>query len=72
MKDCRVYRCKRCNKEIATYHIESYKTGQLKRLLSAENDTIFVGNFIGDAEAIHRCKNKSIGICELIGWEAEE
>lgn len=72
MKDYRTYRCKRCGKEITTFHIEAYKTGQLKRLLSAESNTIFVGNFIGDAGAIHRCKNKSIGICELIGWEAEE
>ena len=41
MKDYRTYRCKRCGKEITTCHIEAYKTGQLKRLLSAESDTIF-------------------------------
>lgn len=72
MKDYRVYRCKRCGQEITACHIEAYKTVQLKRILSAENDTIFIGNFIGGTEAVHHCENNSIGICELIGWGAEE
>lgn len=77
MKDYRVYRCKRCGEEIIANDIEMLKTGQLKRILSAEKDTLFVFN---DNETIHHCNkrisirlsDKSIGICELIGYEAEE
>lgn len=76
MKDYRVYRCKRCGEEIIAKDIETLKTEQLERILSAEKDTLFVFN----GNAIHRCNkrrsirlsDKSIGICELIGYEVEE
>ena len=76
MKDYRIYRCKRCGEEIIANDIETLKTGQLERILSAEKDTLFVFN----DNAIHRCNkrrsirlsDKSIGICELIGYEVEE
>ena len=76
MKDYRIYRCKRCGEEIIANDIETLKTGQLERILSAEKDTLFVFN----GNAIHHCNkrrsirisDKSIGICELIGYEVEE
>lgn len=37
MKDCRIYRCKRCGEEIIAKDIEVLRTGQLKRVLSAES-----------------------------------
>ena len=77
MKDCRIYRCKRCGEEIIAKNIEVLKTGQLERILSADKDTLFVFN---GNEVIHHCNkrrsirisDKSVGICELVGYEAEE
>ena len=68
MKDYRIYRCKRCGQEIIAKDIEVLRTGQLKRILSAESITLFVF----ENSSIHNCQNNSIGVCELIGWEAEE
>lgn len=68
MKDYRIYRCKRCNQEIIAKDIEVLITGQLERILSAESITLFAL----ENNWIHHCQNNSIGVCELIGWEAEE
>lgn len=68
MKDYGIYRCKRCNQEIITKNTEVLRTGQLKRILSAESITLFAF----ENSWIHHCQNNSIGVCELIGWEAEE
>ena len=68
MKDYRIYRCKRCGQEIIAKDIEVLRTGQLKRILSAESVTLFAF----ENSWIHHCQNNSIGVCELIGWEAEE
>lgn len=68
MKDYRIYRCKRCGQEIIAKDIEVLRTGQLKRVLSAESITLFAF----ESFWIHHCQNNSIGVCELIGWEAEE
>ena len=68
MKDYRIYRCKRCGEEIIAKDIEILKPGQLKRVLSAESITLFAF----ESFWIHHCQNNSIGVCELIGWEAEE
>lgn len=68
MKDYGIYRCKRCNQEIITKDTEVLRTGQLKRILSAESITLFAFQ----NSWIHHCQNNSIGVCELIGWEAEE
>ena len=68
MKNYRIYRCKRCGQEIIAKDIEVLRTGQLKRILSAESITLFAF----ENSWIHHCQNNSIGVCELIGWEAEE
>ena len=68
MKNCRIYRCKRCGEEIIAKDIEVLKTGRIERILSAENITLFAF----ENNWIHHCRNNSIGVCELIGWEAEE
>lgn len=68
MKDCRIYRCKRCNQEIIAKDIKVLRTGQLKRILSEESITLFAF----ENSWIHHCQNNSIGVCELMGWEAEE
>lgn len=69
MKDYRVYRCKRCGQEIIAKDMEALRTRRLERIvLSAESITLFAfGN-----SWVHHCQNNSIGVCELIGWEAEE
>lgn len=69
MKDYRVYRCKRCGQEIIAKDMEALRTRRLERIvLSAESITLFAfGN-----GWVHHCQNNSIGVCELIGWEAEE
>nr|DAN89750.1 MAG TPA: desulfoferrodoxin [Caudoviricetes sp.] len=77
MKDYRIFRCKRCGQEIITKDFEVLGTGQLERILSADTDTLFVFN---GNEIIHHCNkrksirlsDKSVGICELVGYEAEE
>ena len=69
MMDYRIYRCKRCEKEIIAKDIETLRTGQLERILSAESNTLFAFERYG---MIHHCQKKSVGVCELIGWEAEE
>lgn len=77
MKDYRIYRCKRCGQEIIAKDTELLKTGQLERILSADKDTLFVFN---GNEVIHHCNkrksirlsDKSVGICKLVGYEAEE
>ena len=68
MKDYRVYRCKRCGKEIIVKNIEILITGKPERVLSAESITLFAF----ENKWIHHCRNNSIGVCELIGYEAEE
>ena len=69
MKDYRVYRCKRCGQEIIAKDMEVLRTKRLERIvLSAESTTLFAF----ESSWIHHCRNNSIGVCELIGWEAEE
>nr|DAG54294.1 MAG TPA: MqsA [Caudoviricetes sp.] len=69
MKDYRVYRCKRCGEEIIAKDMEVLRTKRLERIvLSAESVTLFAF----ENSWIHHCRNNSIGVCELIGWEAEE
>ena len=68
MKDYRIYRCKRCVQEIIAKDIEVLRTGQLKRVLSAESIMLFAF----ESFWIHNCQNNRIGVCELIGWEVEE
>ena len=69
MKDYRVYRCKRCGEEIIAKDIDALKDGrQLGRILSAESITLFAC----ENSWIHRCRNNSIGICELAGFEVEK
>ena len=68
MKDYRIYRCKRCGQEIIAKYIEVLRTGQLKRVLSAESIMLFAF----ESFWIHNCQNNRIGVCELIGWEVEE
>lgn len=69
MKDYRVYRCKRCGQEIIAKDMETLRTKRLERIvLSAESITLFAF----ENSWIHHCQNNSIGVCELIGWEAEE
>lgn len=69
MTDYRIYRCKRCGKEIIAKDIEVLKTGQIERILSATSNTLFA---FGNCGMIHHCEKKGFGVCELIGWEAEE
>ena len=68
MKDYRVYRCKRCGEEIIAKDIEMLKDGQIEHLLSAES----MGLFAVENSWIHHCRNNSIGICNLTGFEVEE
>lgn len=68
MKDYRIYRCKRCGEEIIAKDTEILKDGQIEHILSAESTILFaVKN-----SWIHHCKNNSIGICELTGFEVEK
>lgn len=68
MKGCRIFRCKRCGKEIIAKDIEVLEPRQLKRVLSAESIALFAF----ESFWIHHCQNNSIGVCELMGWEVEE
>lgn len=68
MKNCRIFRCKRCGQEIIAKDIKVLGTGQLKRVLSAESIMLFAF----ESFWIHHCQNSSIGVCELIGWEMKE
>ena len=68
MKDYRIYRCKRCGEEIIAKDIEVLKPKQLKRILSAESITLFAF----ESFWVHHCRNNSIGICELAGFEVEK
>lgn len=68
MKSYRVYRCKRCGQEIIGKDMEVLRTRRLEHIvLSAESITLFAF----ENSWIHHCQNNSIGVCELIGWEAE-
>ena len=69
MKDYRVYRCKRCGEEIIAKDIDVLRGRQIEHLLSAESNTLFA---FGNYGMIHHCEKKGFGVCELIGWEAEE
>lgn len=68
MKNYRIYRCKRCGKEIIVKNIEILITGKPESVLSAESIALFAL----ENNWVHHCRNNSIGVCELIGWEAEK
>ena len=68
MKNYRIYRCKRCGKEIIVKNIEILITGKPESVLSAESITLFAL----ENNWVHHCLNNSIGVCELIGWETEK
>ncbi len=68
MKAYRMYKCKMCGKEIVAKDIKRLEIGQLDRILPAAEDVLF----LFENDLIHHCQNNSIGVCELIGYEAEE